>query len=231
MCGRYTLTDLQALADRYELSLEKDELRPRYNAAPSQLMPVILFPPSHEFSLMEWGFLPRWAKDSSRPMINARSETVREKPSFRKAFEQRRCLVPADGFYEWEKTSSGKQPMRFVRKDRDIFSLAGIWEVWEDPESGEERARYAVLTTRPNALTAPIHDRMPAILNREVERDWLDPETDLDWCESVLKPYDDKVMEVYPVSKHLNSARIDDPKLIEAITIGDDPADPQMNLF
>ena len=231
MCGRYSLTDVKAIAKKYDLSLEKNEMSPRYNAAPSQLLPVILYPPLGQMVMMNWGFLPRWAESTKHPMINARAETVTTKPSFKHAFKSRRCLVLADGFYEWQKTPQGKQPMRFVRKDREPFSMAGIWETWEDTTSGDEWASFAILTTEANKVTSQVHHRMPVILSSEQEKVWLDTQSPLESCLNLCRPYPDEYLSVYPVSRKLNSAQFDDPTLIEEVVLGKEDEDPQMNLF
>lgn len=165
--------------------------------------------------LMRWGLVPAWAKEASigHRMINARAETVAEKPSFRRAFESRRCLAPADGFYEWRKLegSRAKIPMRFVLKSREPFAFAGLWDIWRKPDSGELRS-FTIITTAANELLRPIHDRMPVILRPEDEEKWLDPGlSDPNRLSSFLKTYPAEEMEAYEVSTRVNSPKNDDP--------------------
>lgn len=174
MCGRFTLTQSpDAVAQAFEI--EASEFPPRYNIVPSQPIGVILQSsdlPKRQFRLMQWGLIPSWAKDPSigSKLINARSETVHEKPSFRAAFKRRRCLIVADGFYEWQKKGTGrKQPYYFSMKNRDIFAFAGLWESWQDIET------CTILTTSANELLEPIHERMPVIIKPENYDFWLDP--------------------------------------------------------
>jgi putative SOS response-associated peptidase YedK len=192
---------------------------PRYNIAPSQPVGVIVRGQNAtkpEFRLMGWGLIPSWAKDPSigAKLINARSETVTEKPSFRAAFKYRRCLIPADGFYEWKKTQRGaKQPFYFSMADNAVFAFAGLWESWNDIET------CTILTTSANSLLQPIHDRMPVILSSEDYGRWLDPNIQggkvlLD----LLRSFPDEPMQAIPVSTRVNSAKNDDALCIEMLS-------------
>jgi putative SOS response-associated peptidase YedK len=215
MCGRYTITATpDQLALHFDASLPND-FSPRFNAAPTQHLPVLLNKDPHQFEMLRWGLVPSWSKgiDNKYSMINARSETLTEKPSFKKALEQRRCIVPADSFYEWQKLDDGKQPMRITLKDEDLFALAGLWDTWKSPD-GEIIRSFTIITTEANELMKPIHDRMPVILSREAEKRWLDDKLDLsDWTK-LLKPFSPDQMKAYPVSKRVNGANVDEPSLV-----------------
>jgi len=207
MCGRYTLTaDTGALIKRFKIKDYQGEHKPRYNIAPTQKNPVVLLNENEEriMSDMTWGLIPFWAKDEKigYKMINARVETVAEKPSFRKAFITRRCLVPADGYYEWVKTGKPgrKPPYRIVLKSKELFAFAGLWETWKDPE-GEIVHSYTIITTEADKLVAKIHPRMPVILRPENEDNWIDPTVrDTDSLLKLLNPYPSKFTEMYEVS-------------------------------
>ena len=170
--------------------------------------------------MMRWGLVPFWAKEASigYKMINAKSETLAEKPSFRKPFKEKRCLVLADGFYEWEKTDKkNKVPYRFVLKNRQPFAFAGLWDVWKTPE-GDTLLSFTIITTRANELMERIHDRMPVILNEKDEAKWLDPEfKDTDKLSSLLQPYPSEQMVAYKVSTIVNSPKNDTPSCIEPV--------------
>ncbi|MCA9916322.1 MAG: SOS response-associated peptidase, partial [Anaerolineales bacterium] len=173
-----------------------------------------------DFTFFHWGLIPSWAKDPTigSRMINARSETVTEKPSFRTAFKRRRCLIPADGFYEWQKLGSGKQPM-FIRPaegEERPFALAGLWEFWSDPDGGTIQS-CTILTTSPNELMAPIHNRMPVIIEPEDFDLWLNPEPDPEQGLHLLRPYPAEKMAAYPVSTVVNNPRNDVPDCIQPI--------------
>lgn len=216
MCGRYTLTATpDQLALHFDATLPQD-FSPRFNAAPTQQLPVLLNKDPHQFEMLRWGLVPSWSKgiDNKYSMINARSETLTEKPSFKKALEQRRCIVPADSFYEWKKLDDGtKQPMRITLKDEDLFAFAGLWDTWKSPDGGIIRS-FTIITTEANDLMKPIHNRMPVILSREAEKRWLDDQTDLSGLTTLLRPFSPEQMKVYPVSKRVNGANIDEPSLI-----------------
>jgi putative SOS response-associated peptidase YedK len=222
MCGRFTFaTSPEIVAEFFELSTVP-ELSPRYNIAPTQPAPVLLVPrvdAQPELKLFRWGLVPSWAKDPGvgARMINARSETVAVKPAFRTAFRQRRCLVVADGFYEWQKRPGSKQPFYIRFRDAGPFAFAGLWEHWENDE-GATLESFAILTTTPNELLEPIHDRMPVILRPEDYAPWMDPgETRVAGLEPLLRPFPGDEMTAYPVSKRVNSPSRDDPVYIQSI--------------
>ena len=209
MCGRFSLTANEAeLNLRFELEGGDAPYVPRYNGAPTQMLAVITGENPHKLSYQRWGLIPPWAKDISigNKMINARAETITEKPSFRTPLFSKRCLVPADGFYEWQQ-DDGKQPFRIFVKDNPIFSMAGLWERWKSPE-GNVIESFNIITTEANSFMKSIHNRMPVILRREDEKTWLASKDSAEIL-SLLKPYAPEEMDAYPVSKLVNSARID----------------------
>ncbi len=178
--------------------------------------------PVRQISTMRWGLIPHWARDASgsTSTINARSETAAEKPAFRDPLKFRRCLIPADGFYEWKRTATSKQPFCFEVNDGELFAFAGLWDGWKNAE-GQWIKTCSILTTVPNAVTATIHDRMPAILDRESYDLWLDPGmTNLQVVSELLKPYDARLMHFYPVSTRINHVANDDEecsRLVESV--------------
>lgn len=217
MCGRYTLTlPLDQLAAVLNIEAAGLDFHPRYNIAPTQFLPVILNEDPHTFQMLKWGLVPFWAKDPGigNKMINARAETLAQKPSFRNALKQRRCLVLADGFYEWKKTGTGKVPHHIRMKSREVMTFAGLWEKWKDGE-GKELRTFTLITVPPNELMEDLHNRMPAILGPEERVDWLDmglaPESALE----LLKPHPSEPMEAVPVSTAVNSPRNEGPQLLE----------------
>jgi putative SOS response-associated peptidase YedK len=219
MCGRYRLAKRKQLVEeQFNTVPESDDeqdWKPRYNIAPTQPVPVIRQNPKEtvrELSMMRWGLIPLWSKDSSGAarMINARSETAATLPAFRDAFKLRRCLIPADGFYEWEKAGKVRQPHCFEVNKGELFAFAGLWERWKNP-NGEWIKTCSILTTTPNALTLAIHDRMPVILDRADYDLWLDPGMrNVDAATEMLKPYDSRIMRCYPVSSRVNNVINDD---------------------
>ncbi|ALS27490.1 SOS response-associated peptidase [Paenibacillus cisolokensis] len=222
MCGRYTLTvTLEELIVRFMI---EDAFipfhRPKYNVAPGQMVPAVISDGKrNRLGELKWGLIPPWADDpgiGSR-MINARAETAADKPAFREALRRKRCLIPADGFYEWRKDGQGKQPMRIVMKDRSLFAMAGLYETWLAPD-GRKISTCTVLTTAPNALMADIHDRMPVILRPEDEAVWLDrANREPQRLRALLKPYPEELMEAYPVSAEVGNVRNDSPRCIEPV--------------
>jgi putative SOS response-associated peptidase YedK len=223
MCGRYELhTHPAALALAFGLEFPP-VIRPRYNIAPTQDIPVIRLGQSgtRELAQMRWGLVPRWAKDPSigAKMINARGETLAEKPSFRTPFQRHRCLVPADAFYEWMVVSGGKQPIRIGMKDARPFAFAGLTERWLSP-GGEVLDSCTIVTTSANALLATMHDRMPVIVAPPDYARWLDVASDADVTD-LLAPYPAGAMTWYPVSTRVNSVRNDDAALIEQVAEAD----------
>ena len=221
MCGRYTITRPQEAADQFEPDeIEADLSRPRYNVAPTQNVPALIVRNARRAVVdLHWGLVPAWAKDRSigPRLINARAESVDQKPSFKNAFRNRRCLILADGFYEWQKRGREKQPM-FVRVDGGKpFALAGLYEIWR-PGSGDELASCTIITTQSNELMQTVHDRMPVILPFSICNRWLDPGlTDITELIFMLLPYEAERMDFYPVSVYVNSPGHDDPRCIEKV--------------
>jgi putative SOS response-associated peptidase YedK len=216
MCGRYRLSRRKQLVEEYFDSAPCDEdWSPRYNIAPTQPVPVIRQNPKEpvrHLSLMKWGLIPHWAKDSSGAsgMINARSETAGTKPAFRDALKSRRCLIPADGFYEWKRDGKIKQPFCFEVNQGQLFAFGGLWDRWKDP-AGNWIKTCSILTTTPNAVTAAVHDRMPVILDPDNYDLWLDPGmTKVEVVSDLMKPYDARMMRSYPVSTRINRVANDD---------------------
>ena len=193
----------------------EEDWNPRYNIAPTQPIPIIRQNPKkpvRELFLLRWGLIPSWAKDSSGAarMINARSETADTKPAFRDALQSRRCLIPADGFYEWQKTGKEKQAFCFEVADGELFAFAGIWDRWRGP-NGNTVETCSILTTRPNALTSVVHDRMPVIVDPNSYDIWLDPGMrDVSTASELLKPYDAQLMRCYPIGTRINHVANDD---------------------
>jgi len=233
MCGRYRLTAKERyLAEHFGVD-DEIEWEPRYNIAPTQ--PVVVIrqdrdQPRRTFSLMRWGLIPYWSKDISigNKTINAMAETVAEKPAFREAIRKRRCLVPADGFFEWKKLSSKqKQPYNIGMLDDSLFAFAGIWDRWRSG-SGEVIESCSILTTDANSLTRDIHDRMPAILEPEDYDLWLDPGiTDPEQLQPLLRPFDPRRMKKYPLSAKVSNVNIDGPECIQEVP-ADDASTPML---
>ena len=233
MCGRYRLSRRkQIIEEHFDCSKWDDDWSPRYNIAPTQPVPVIRQNPKEairELALMRWGLIPSWAKDASGAagMINARSETAGIKPAFRDALRLRRCLVPTDGFYEWQRRGSAKQPFCFEVGDGGLFAFAGLWERWCDP-SAQWVKTFSILTTTPNAVTSAIHDRMPVILDRDSYDLWLDPGMqNVSAISEFLKPYDPQSMRCYPVSTRVNATANDDEECCRPVEL----AETQRRLF
>lgn len=216
MCGRYRLSRRKELIEEYFDSVSGEEgWTPRYNIAPTQSVPVIRQnhkQPVRELSFVRWGLIPSWAKESSvaAQMINARSETAGTKPAFRDALKYRRCIIPADGFYEWQKTGKAKQPYCFEINEGELFAFAGIWDRWNNA-NGNSLETCSILTTTPNDVTLPVHDRMPVILDQETYDLWLDPGMrDVNAASELLKPYDARQMRSFPISTRINHVANDD---------------------
>jgi len=216
MCGRYRLSRRKQIIEEHFDAVSGDEgWGPPYNIAPTQPIPVIRQNPREpvrELSLVRWGLVPSWAKDASAAarMINARSETAAAKLAFRDALRSRRCLVPADGFYEWSRTGKTKQPYCFEINDGELFAFAGIWDRWKDP-TGKWVESCSILTTTPNAVTSAVHDRMPVILDADDYDLWLDPGMgDAAAASELLRPCDARLMRCYPVSTRINHVANDD---------------------
>jgi putative SOS response-associated peptidase YedK len=218
MCGRYTLKNpMDVLAEYFEVEDYPSSLTPSYNIAPTQeVAAVVEEDEKRKLEMLRWGLIPSWAKDPAigNKMINARAETVSEKPSFRAAFKKRRCLIVADGFYEWQKTDNGKQPYHFKLKDSSPFAFAGLWETWD--KEGEEIRSCSIVTTDANDLMNEIHHRMPVILHPENYGVWLDQGFDeKEALIDLLRPYPSDEMEAYPVSRRVNKPANNEPSVVE----------------
>ena len=219
MCGRFTLFEADKVLSKEFGVSGVPPLSPRYNIAPSQPVAAVRAASAgagRELVLLRWGLIPSWSKDPSigNRLINARAETVREKPSFRGAFRRHRCLIPANGFYEWQRQEHGKQPYFVRMRDERLFSFAGLWDRWESPDKGVIET-CTILTTAANAVLAPLHDRMPVILPPGEYDRWLDPALkDLDSLAPLLVPFPPEEMLAFPVSLRVNTPSVDDEKCI-----------------
>lgn len=226
MCGRYALHGPSSrLREQFEADIDDipADFGPRYNAAPMQLLPVIRQRPTGErvVQLLRWGLIPSWSKDESiaTKLINARGETVAEKPSFRAAYKSRRCIVPASGFYEWKKVAGGKQPYFIEPANELLFGFAGLWERWSKPD-GETVDTFTVITTEANEAMRSLHDRMPVILLPDDYDQWLTKTTEPDLVRQLLVPCPDEMLQMHPVSKAVGNVRNEGPELIEQIQTG-----------
>ncbi len=229
MCGRATLSKKESeIEARFLARFYSDDLKrynpfnapgkpllPSYNIAPTHLHPVITGDDPTQIQLFQWGLIPFWAKEKSigSKLINARVETLAEKPSFKHALEQRRCIVPFDGFFEWEKTHYGRIPHYIFCKDQELFSVAGLWEKWAD-EKGEVVQSFTLITLPANRFMAPLHDRMPAILSKEKEKNWIDPSISISDALDTLHPYPSAQMDSFTVSERVNKVANNDEELI-----------------
>jgi putative SOS response-associated peptidase YedK len=225
MCGRYRLSRRKELLEEYfSTDPWDDDWQPRYNIAPTQPVPIIRQNPKEpvrHLSLVRWGLIPSWSKDPSGAarMINARSETVSTLPAFSSPVRFRRCLIPADGFYEWKRSGKAKQPYCFEINRGELFAFAGIWDCWKDP-NGKTVQTCSVLTTTPNAVTAQIHDRMPVIVDPDAYDLWIDPGMkDTRVVSDLLRPYDAPQMGCYPVSTRINHPENDDEECSRPIEV------------
>ncbi len=222
MCGRYTLiSGMVILQNRFGFSPDQGNIEPRYNLAPGQEVPVVIRKDGNLLCMMKWGLVPSWTKEPSigYKMINARGETLLQKPSFRKSFCNRRCLILADSFYEWKRggTKDNKFPIRFFLPNFEPFAFAGLWDTWKKPD-GKLLYSCTIVTTKANALISPIHDRMPVILQPENEKLWLGPNLkDMASLTTLLKPYPKNFLRAYRVSSIVNSAKNDSPECIKPL--------------
>ncbi len=219
MCGRYSLAvSFEELSQYFRLSDEDGNLEPHYNIAPSQNVPVVrLLNGKRALASLHWGLIPHWAKDLSigNRLINARSETADQKPSFRSALRSRRCLIPASGFFEWKKDGKNKQPFYIFRKDGAPLALAGLWEHWQNQDGTQIIESCTILTTVANDLVARLHDRMPVILNPEDFDLWLDPaEHHTDKITPLLRPIDPSQLTMHSVSRYVNKPGNQGPECI-----------------
>lgn len=229
MCGRYTFTeDIAELEKLVQFICKISEFKARYNIAPRSIVPVLVSENNQTvLKPMRWGLIPPWAKDESigDKLTNARADTITDKVSYRKPFESQRCLIPADGFYEWQATPTGKQPFRFTRKNGGFFCMAGLWEKWHRPHREGELGlddtgpsidqtveSFTIITTEPNVMVAKVHDRMPVILSPEHYSWWLEPKRfEPQFLKTLLRPYPAEDMACVRVSKLMNNARHDSP--------------------
>ena len=216
MCGRYRLSRRkQIIEEHFETQPWDNDWKPRYNIAPTQPIPVIRQhpkEPTRQLSLIKWGLIPNWARDASlgSSTINARSETAAAKPAFRDPLKFRRCLIPADAFYEWKRVGAAKQPYCFEVDEGELFAFAGLWDGWKNP-SGDWVKTCSILTTIPNAVMSTVHDRMPVILHPDSYDLWLDPGMqNVAAISELLKPFDARLMRCYPVSTRINHVANDD---------------------
>lgn len=218
MCGRYSFAVVDELIEeRFGVRVRTAIYKARYNCAPSQNLPVISNHDPDQLSFYHWGLIPSWAKEKAigYNLINAKSETILEKPSYKNAFRSRRCLVPADSFFEW-KQDREKDPYRILMKDEKPFSMAGIWDHWTSPD-GEIIYSFSILTTSPNALLEGIHNRMPVILEQSDEKQWLAATSESELI-SLLKPYPAAKMKAYKISKLVNSPKNDTAEILNPVS-------------
>ncbi len=219
MCGRFQLSVKgKEISERFNTEVFDEIHKPSFNCAPTQILPVITDVNPHKISFLQWGLVPSWTMDPSNSgkNFNSRAESIIEKPSFREAFKRQRCLIPANGFYEW-KAGAIKQPYRFYLKKEEIFAMAGIWDTWQSAD-GSRLQSFSIITTQANSLMAPIHQRMPLILPKEIETKWLYT-TDYKQLIEYLKPYTAEEMACYPVSTRVNSMKNDDENLIKEVAV------------
>ncbi|NYT07715.1 MAG: SOS response-associated peptidase [Methanomicrobiales archaeon] len=221
MCGRFTITVTIGLPERFGVKSAGIRIEPRFNIAPSQPVPVIILPESGERSIMEmvWGLVPHWAEDPSavRRPINARGESLAERPSFRSPLQRSRCLVPANGFYEWKKAGKVSEPYYIHRKDDGLCAIAGLYDTWRGPDGSLLRT-FVIITTEANSLVSRYHDRMPALLREDDEARWLEPGRLPDrLVAEILTPYPADLLEAYRVSRQVNDATREGEDLIRKV--------------
>lgn len=237
MCGRSSLTKIEKeIEARFHATFYSEELErynplPNFNVAPTHMVPVITNAEPDHLHIFRWGLIPFWAKDKSigAKMINARVETLMEKAAFKNLLASKRCIVPMDGFYEWKTTGKIKTPLRIVTTDQDIFAVAGLWDIWHTPDTGEIIHSFTIITAPPNSLMVKIHDRMPAILLPENEKHWLDVEIKPEEALQMIIPYPAENMNAYEVSSKVNNVRTNEPDLI--LPVKPTPEAIQTSLF
>lgn len=220
MCGRYTLVETNKLQERFKTINTIDDLKPNYNAAPTHVMPVVAeIEEKVQLVLMKWGLVPSWSKEPVMKFstINARSEGVEDKPTYRGPFKRSRCIVPANGFYEWKRTEKDKVPHYFTLKDNQLFGFAGLYDTWHSPD-GSQLQTFTIMTTQANEIMKPIHDRSPVMLNSKNEEAWLDSSIqDLVALHGMLRPNDSEDMKEIEVSKDINSVKNNTAGLINSL--------------
>lgn len=224
MCGRFTLTkSTEEVAKTFHVERVLCSFQPSFNVAPNQLCPIVYYDrDAKRLTLedMKWGLVPSWAKEphSQYSTINARAETLAEKPTFKRSLPYRRCLVPVDGFYEWQKVDSSKQPYRILMKDQSLFALAGLWDEWTSKETDDILRTFTIITTDANTSMQALHNRMPVIVSKEDWETWLSPShEELSAALELLHPYGKNDLTYYAVSTKVNSPRNNDPGLIEPV--------------
>lgn len=223
MCGRYNLIHTQHLAKRFNVKQAPKDLKPNYNVAPGQQLPIIVnHGNGNEIEFAKWGLIPVWAKDVNigYKMINARAETLEEKSTWKRPFHKQRCIVPASGFYEWRKFGKEKQPFCIHVPSADLVGFAGLYDIWKDAE-GYPIISYTIITTTANKLVEPIHDRMPVILSPEAEDAWLDPAANdnIGFLEQLLRPYPHNQMNAYPISTEVNKPQNNNVEITQEVTL------------
>ena len=227
MCGRYALIASAPRLARLLGLIDLPELPPRYNIAPTQAVTVVraTHPGGRELVMMRWGLIPAWSKTPGKDyrMVNAKAETLAQRPAFRTAYRRRRCLIPADGFYEWKQLPGRKQPYYVAMKDGAPFVFAGLWERWRGADE-QIIDSCTIITTEPNDMVADIYNRMPAILEEKDYDAWLDPEQqDTRPLDALLRPYEASALTATPVSTHVNNPRNDDPRCMEPLAVKSEP--------
>jgi putative SOS response-associated peptidase YedK len=224
MCGRFvSKAKKEEIEKEFKVEIsDGSHTAPRYNIAPTQMIAAIVEVESlRQISSFKWGLIPSWGRDDSigNKLINARAETLTEKPSFREAFRSRRCIIPASGFFEWQKTSNGaKQPFYFYLKEKEVFGFAGLWEEWLDKQTGELTETCTIITNGANEVLKPVHDRMPVILRSDCYEQWLDQkETNTDRLQKLLTPYSAEKMTSHAVSRAVNLTTNNSTQLIAPV--------------
>ena len=212
MCGRYSIYDIRELRERFELEAVPDIVKPLYNAAPLMVLPIITNDNPAKITMARWGLIPHWVKDEGDyKMINARAETIDQKPAYKGPFIAHRCLVPANGFFEWKKSESGKIPFYVQLKAKELFAFAGLWDIWTD-SSGNNVISFSIITTHANDMIRPIHERMPVILPKASEKAWLERPD-----KSLLKPAREDMISANQVSTKVNSPLNNSPEILNPV--------------